>query len=105
MATLNNNTLTHSSSSIVIDLVKRPANEKPLSSTNCDGDYYSSNDDNNHVWILSNGSLLLRTKKDAYNLFKHQTLNMWSNECNRVKVQITLKKMGGKLRYWVKKKK
>ena len=43
----------------------------------------------------------LHTAKGNYELEKHPTLNYYHGVCNGVKVQVSLKKIVGELRYWV----
>ena len=42
----------------------------------------------------------LHTQKAMYKLIKHAKLNIYTSTCNGHKVQVSLKKVVGELRYW-----
>lgn len=46
-------------------------------------------------------AITLITKRDRYELPKHPTLNIYCGECNGTKVHVSLKKLVGKLIYWI----
>ena len=42
----------------------------------------------------------LHTQKAMYKLIKHTKLNIYTGTCNGYKIQVSLKKVVGELRYW-----
>ena len=52
------------------------------------------------IHAVSKDSLQLSTPKGSYTLLKHATLNIYKGTCNGRKVQLSLKKIVGELRFW-----
>ena len=52
------------------------------------------------IHVKPNDTILLSTKENLYVLKKHDSLNIYKGVCNGVKVQVSLKKIVGKLIYW-----
>ena len=83
-----------------ITLVNVPT-QGELTTTNCGSDYYTNTKGTIHIFILREGKeIMVKTNKDVYQLSKHSSINMYHGDLNGVKVQVTLKKMGGKIIYW-----
>ena len=85
-----------------IKLIGVDQNGKPLTPQNCSDLYKFINKDKGITVIQTYPEWVsLHTPKGTYTLGKHETLNYYRAECNGVKVQCTLRKMIGTLRYWV----
>lgn len=66
--------------------------------------YWASGVEGKRTFIVveSGDAVKLRTKKGSYMLKKHDQLNIYTGECNGIKVHVVLKKMVGTVIFWPK---
>ena len=49
---------------------------------------------------LNADSITITTPKGVYNLSKHPTLNIYNGVCSGHKVNVSIKKIAGEIRFW-----